>query len=339
MRDFAQTLLAWYDDNARILPWRARPGQNHADPYRVWLSEIMLQQTTVTAVKPYFERFLELWPNINALANASDDAVMAEWAGLGYYARARNLLACARSISKAGGHFPETRAELLTLPGIGPYTSAAIAAIAFGQPETVIDGNVERVISRLFAIQTALPAAKPELAAIAGTLTPQLRAGDYAQAMMDLGATICTPRKPACVACPVSTFCAACASNIAAELPRRAVKPEKILRHGIAWVAINDHNILLERRKPNGLLGGMLAFPTSGWDGSDTSPPITADWRSLGKINHVFTHFKLEMEIRFTQTHIQPQYGMWVKRQNFVPGDMPGLMRKVWNQVSVHLSG
>lgn len=329
MRDLAPTLLDWYDRHARVLPWRVAPGSGGADPYRVWLSEIMLQQTTVAAVKAYFERFTALWPTVQALAAADDAQVMAEWAGLGYYARARNLLACARAVTAAGG-FPQTRAGLQALPGVGPYTSAAIAAIAYGLPETVVDGNVERVVARVFAVETPLPQAKPQLIALAETLTPQQRPGDFAQAMMDLGATICTPRKPACAICPLSHLCAARAQGIAADLPRKAAKPPKPQRSGTAWVALNGDAILLERRAPKGLLGGTLAFPSTGWDGSDQDAPMGADWRALDPVQHIFTHFALNLQVRVAHVTGNPERGFWMPRSEFTASDLPGLMRKVW---------
>ncbi len=331
MRDLVPALLDWYDRHARSLPWRVPPGGAGADPYRVWLSEIMLQQTTVAAVKSYFDRFTALWPTVQALAAAEDAQVMAEWAGLGYYARARNLLACARAVAADG--FPATRAGLQALPGVGPYTSAAIAAIAYGLPETVVDGNVERVVARLFAVETPLPQAKPELVALAGTLTPAQRPGDFAQAMMDLGATICTPRSPACGICPLSHLCAARARGIAADLPRKAPKPPKPARAGIAWVALNDRAILLERRAPKGLLGGTLAFPSTGWDGSDQPPPLPAAWRALDPVQHVFTHFSLNLRVQVAHLDGNPERGFWMPRAEFNAGDLPGLMRKVWTRV------
>ncbi|MDO5603839.1 MAG: A/G-specific adenine glycosylase [Paracoccus sp. (in: a-proteobacteria)] len=335
MREIVPALLAWYDRHARALPWRVPPRaggpQMPADPYRVWLSEIMLQQTTVAAVRAYFERFVMLWPAVQDLAAADDARVMAEWAGLGYYARARNLLACARQVAAAGS-FPDTREGLQALPGIGPYTSAAIAAIAFGRAETVVDGNVERVVARLFAVQTPLPAAKPELVRLAGTLTPAARPGDFAQAMMDLGATICTPRKPACVICPLSDPCRARAAAIAADLPRRSPRPERPARHGTVWLAWNDDALLLERRPPEGLLGGTLAFPTAGWDGTDLPPPVDADWQDLDPVSHVFTHFSLSLDVRIARSTALPLRGEWTPRRAFSPQDLPGLMRKVWKR-------
>ncbi|MFV0411587.1 MAG: A/G-specific adenine glycosylase [Paracoccus sp. (in: a-proteobacteria)] len=334
----APALLAWYDRHARSLPWRVPPGGRTADPYPVWLSEIMLQQTTVAAVRDYFERFTALWPDVAALAAADDAQVMAEWAGLGYYARARNLLACARQVAAMGG-FPSTRAGLQALPGIGPYTSAAIAAIAYQQPETVVDGNVERVVARLYAVNTPLPAAKPKLTALAERLTPTARPGDFAQAMMDLGATICTPRSPSCTLCPLSDFCAAHAAGIAADLPRKNPKPAKPTRQGVAWVALGEDAILLEQRPPRGLLGGVLAFPSSGWDGSDLPPPLEADWQSLGIVTHIFTHFALELEVMLARPPAEtaPLCGNWHPRGAFSPRDLPGLMRKVWKRVETEL--
>ena len=325
----APSLLPWYDRHARRLPWRAPPGSPAMDPYRVWLSEIMLQQTTVAAVIGYFKRFTALWPDIHALAAADEAQVMAEWAGLGYYARARNLMACARAVTAAGG-FPTTREGLAALPGIGAYTSAAIAAIAFDRPETVVDGNVERVVARLFAVETPLPAAKRELAALAGTLTPTRRPGDFAQAMMDLGATICTPRNPACVICPLAALCAARAAGIAADLPRRAPKAARPLRHGTVWVAADDDHVLVERRPARGLLGGTLGFPTTGWDGTDLPPPASADWRDCGEVRHVFTHFELRLRVLSAPVPGAVTRGTLVPRRGLDPHALPGLMRKVW---------
>lgn len=269
-------LLAWYDDNARVMPWRVSPADRAAgqrpDPYAVWLSEVMLQQTTVAAVTGYFQRFVTRWPNVQALAAAADGDVMGAWAGLGYYARARNLLKCARIVSDShGGVFPGSYAGLISLPGIGPYTAAAIAAIAFDHSETVVDGNVERVMARLFDISTPLPAAKPEFQAKAASLTPALRPGDYAQAVMDLGATICTVRAPVCGFCPVCDKCRAHHAGTASGRPKRAAKKPKPTRLGIVYLGQTpDGAWLLERRADKGLLGGMLAWPTSDWN---TAPP------------------------------------------------------------------
>ena len=326
----APQLLAWYDRHARDLPWRIPPGGGQANPYRVWLSEVMLQQTTVAAVKEYFLRFTTLWPRVQDLAAADDAHVMAEWAGLGYYARARNLLACARIVTARGG-FPDTRSALQALPGIGPYTSAAIAAIAFDQPETVVDGNVERVVARLFAVQTPMPAAKPALVALAETLTPNARPGDFAQAMMDLGATICTPRNPACGICPLIDDCDARAAGIAAELPRKAPKKSKPERTGIAWVGMQDGHVLMEQRPSKGLLGGMLAFPSTGWDGRGMPPPGQADWQEIGHVRHVFSHFNLSLQVMTAEFDAAPERGQLIPAADLDRNALPGLMRKVWD--------
>lgn len=326
----AAELLAWYDRHARALPWRVPPGGGVADPYRVWLSEVMLQQTTVAAVKDYFHRFTTRWPTVHDLAAADDADVMAEWAGLGYYARARNLLKCARAVA-AKGAFPDTRAGLQELPGIGPYTSAAIAAIAFDRAETVVDGNVERVMARIFDEHTPLPAAKPVLTDYAARLTPTARPGDYAQAVMDLGATICTPRNPACGICPWRGPCAARASDTAPDLPRKAPKPAKPTRFGIAYIGRRaDGAWLLERRPDKGLLGGTLGWPGTDWTTEDPveSPPIAADWRALdAEVRHTFTHFHLRLSLRVAHLPMDAP-GEFVAADAFNPRDLPTLMRK-----------
>ena len=338
----AESLLAWYDRHARDLPWRigpkARKGGQMPDPYRVWLSEIMLQQTTVAAVKSYFEAFTERWPNVAALAGAEDGAVMAAWAGLGYYARARNLLKCARAVTQDfDGDFPKTRAGLQALPGIGPYTSAAIAAIAYDHPETVVDGNVERVMSRLFLVETPLPNAKPELSAHAARLTPERRAGDYAQAVMDLGATICTPRKPACALCPWAGACLARAAGRAAEFPKKSPKQPKPIRFGIAYLATRaDGAWLLEERPPQGLLGGMLGWPGSDWGETrpQDQPPFPADWQSIsGEVRHTFTHFHLRLTLRTTclPAGTKAPVGKFIPASAFRAGDLPTVMRKAFD--------
>jgi A/G-specific adenine glycosylase len=298
----AAALLAWYGRSARRLPWRVPPGAGlRPDPYRVWLSEVMLQQTTVAAVRGYFETFLARWPTVEALAAAPDEEVMAAWAGLGYYARARNLLACARAVAAGGGVFPDTEAALRALPGVGPYTAAAVAAIAFDRPSVVVDGNVERVMARLHRIETPLPAAKRELRALAARLTPATRPGDYAQAVMDLGATICTPRRPACGICPWAGACAARAAGVAAELPARAARAAKPVRHGVAWLALReDGAVLVETRPGSGLLGGMLGLPASDWTEAPGAAraPFAAAWRDLGvEVRHTFTHFHLRLRL------------------------------------------
>lgn len=340
----AQSLLDWYDAHGRDLPWRVRPQARaagvHADPYRIWLSEVMLQQTTVAAVKAYFARFTTLWPTVRDLAAAEDGAVMAEWAGLGYYARARNLLACARAVvERHDGTFPVDLASLRALPGIGPYTAAAVASIAYDLPEVVVDGNVERVMSRVFAIETPMPDAKPLLIAAATRLTPTRRAGDYAQAVMDLGATICTPRSPACGICPWMQGCEARAQGIAASLPRKRAKPEKPTRQGTVWIGLRpDGAILLERREGRGLLGGTLGFPGTGWDGSTASAPVEADWVHKGTVRHTFTHFHLDLTVlHATLPHNStPQRGEFHGANAFSPQDLPTLMRKAHDAALRH---
>lgn len=337
-RTFAPRLLAWYDLNARALPWRVGPGEDTCpDPYRVWLSEVMLQQTTVAAVKGYFARFTTLWPSVQALAAAPEAQVMAEWAGLGYYARARNLIACARAVAGMGG-FPDTLEGLRALPGVGPYTAAAVAAIAFGQPETVVDGNVERVVARVFAVTQPIPAARPRLRELAGGLTPRERPGDYAQAMMDLGATICTPRKPSCLLCPVEAACAARAEGIAAALPARAPKPERPTRRGTAYVAVrSDGAALMETRPPRGLLGGMPGFPGTDWnDAPAPAPPLAADWRVFpGAVSHTFTHFHLILDVAVARV---PASAAPERGEFRLPGALPTVMAKVWARASAALA-
>ncbi len=341
MRDarLSAALLDWYDAHAREMPWRVGPAARKAghrpDPYRVWLSEVMLQQTTVAAVRDYFRRFTALWPDIHALAAAEEAQVMGEWAGLGYYARARNLLKCARVVSgELGGRFPDTREGLLALPGIGPYTAAAVAAIAFDRAETVVDGNVERVMARLHAVEEPLPGSKRRLAALAADLTPAERPGDHAQAVMDLGATICTPRRPACGICPWMPECAARARGIAADLPRKAPKAAKPVRRGVAYLARRpDGAWLLETRPPRGLLGGMLGWPGSDWAEAvpDHAPPVAAEWRELGEVRHTFTHFHLILTLRGAETAAAPERGGFLGREAFRPSDLPTLMRKAYD--------
>lgn len=334
-------LLEWYDRHARDLPWRVSPRDRAAglrpDPYRIWLSEVMLQQTTVAAVRGYFERFTTRWPTVAALAAAEDAEVMGEWAGLGYYARARNLLKCARVVvADHGGQFPEARAALLQLPGIGPYTAAAIAAIAHDAPEVVVDGNVERVMARLHDIHTPLPLAKGDLTAAAARLTPARRAGDYAQAVMDLGATICTPKSPACGVCPWREPCAARRAGTAADLPRKMPKAARPVRFGHAYVARRaDGAFLLERRPERGLLGGMLGWPGSAWSAEpEPAPPITADWRLLeAEVLHVFTHFHLRLKILVAEVDntATPERGVFLPAAGLRPAELPSVMRKVFD--------
>ena len=327
-------LLAWYDANARSLPWRAPPGSPLADPYRVWLSEVMLQQTTVAAVIAYFERFTARWPSVEALAAADDGAVMREWAGLGYYARARNLLACARTVATMGG-FPDSEDGLRALPGIGAYTAAAIAAIAFGRPAVVVDGNIERVMSRLFAIDTPLPAARASIKARAAELTPTERPGDYAQAVMDLGATICTPRNPACPRCPWNADCLAFAKGEPERYPVKAPKATRPTRHGVAyWIEVDGH-VLLTRRPAKGLLGGMLAFPTSLWTEAPGSPgdaaPVDAVWHAVpSTVRHGFTHFELVLTVARAAFPARPDLdGEWVAVADLAAAGLPTVFRKV----------
>ncbi|GAB5349975.1 A/G-specific adenine glycosylase [Alteriqipengyuania sp. 357] len=296
--EIAPALLAWYDSHARALPWRALPGTPPADPYRVWLSEIMLQQTTVAAVKPYFEAFTRRWPNVEALAAAPEEDVMAAWAGLGYYSRARNLVKAARAVAELGG-FPETEEELRKLPGVGDYTAAAVAAIAFGQRAVVVDANVERVVARLFAIDEPLPAARKAIRAAADRVTPQVRAGDFAQAMMDLGSRICTPRAPRCDQCPLASHCAARAQD-PERLPVKASKKAKPVRQGRAYWIEREGAVWLVQRAPEGMLGGMRALPDDGWsargDGS-AEAPLEGAWENAGTVRHVFTHFAIELAV------------------------------------------
>ena len=305
---FAATdLLTWYDRHRRSLPWRAEPGQV-ADPYHVWLSEIMLQQTTVTATRPYYERFLTRFPDVATLAAAPLEAVLAAWAGLGYYARARNLHACAQAVVAAGG-FPRDLAGLRALPGIGDYTAAAIGAIAFDLPTVAVDGNVERVVARLFAVTEELPAAKPRLRALAAQLGDQpvarARPSDFLQALFDLGATVCTPATPTCALCPWMVNCGGSRAGIARDLPRRAEKRARPLRHGVHfWLTDADGNVLLRRRPPEGLLGGMTELPGTEWRGAPWTldealalAPMEAEWRAAGEVRHGFTHFELTIHL------------------------------------------
>jgi A/G-specific adenine glycosylase len=339
MRDrrvMAEELLGWYDRHARDLPWRMPPGAEHrADPYAVWLSEVMLQQTTVAAVRDYFSRFMALWPNIEALAEAEDARVMGEWAGLGYYARARNLLKCARVVAgERGGRFPDTAEGLRALPGIGPYTAAAIAAIAFDRAETVVDGNVERVMARLFRVETPLPAAKPELRARAAEMTPPTRPGDYAQAVMDLGATICTPKSPACGLCPWNRDCLAREAGVQAALPARAAKAAKPVRLGVAYVGRRaDGAWLVERRPGHGLLGGMLGWPGGSWgEVPEDLPPVAADWRELGaEVRHTFTHFHLRLAVRVAELPQDSAPARGDFHLRLAPSDLPTVMRKAYD--------
>ncbi|MBT4769347.1 MAG: A/G-specific adenine glycosylase [Rhodospirillaceae bacterium] len=342
-------LLAWYDVAGRDLPWRAIGEGGSPDPYRVWLSEIMLQQTTVATVIPYYQAFLGRWPDVHSLATSDLDGVLHGWQGLGYYARARNLHRCARMVSQEhGGVFPDNEAGLLELPGIGPYTAAAIAAIAFNRLSVVVDGNVERVMARFYGEEAPLPQAKSLLHAYAAALTAQVtdRPGDYAQALMDLGATVCTPRNPDCGACPWSGNCRALADDRTAELPRRSRRKKRRLRYGaVFWLLRPDGSVLLQRRPEKGLLGGMMEFPGTDWrdeawsrDQALAVAPLGNDWRVLSEpIRHIFTHFELEMTVFVACAEKNPgkaiaQAGssrIWVLPGKLGEHALPTLMRKV----------
>jgi A/G-specific adenine glycosylase len=331
----AQRLLAWYDAHGRELPWRKKGGAL-PNPYHVWLSEIMLQQTTVAAVIPYFHKFLNRWPQIQDLAAAAPDEVMAAWAGLGYYARARNLHACAKAVAALpGARFPETEEGLRDLPGIGPYTAAAIAAIAFGRHAAVVDGNIERVIARLRRIGTPVPKAKTQIAAIVSGLTPQARPGDFAQAMMDLGATVCTPRKPDCALCPWRGDCAVADLAEAEAFPVKAAKAARPLRRGTAFVLVTaDRRVLLRRRPERGLLGGMYEPPGTPWGecfGGEQDAPLPARYRKMaGLVRHAFTHFELELEVYLAEdVDMSPVEGVWAPLDHLDDVALPNVMRKV----------
>ncbi len=296
----APALLGWYDRHARVLPWRVPPGSGAvADPYRVWLSEVMLQQTTVAAVREYFAKFTARWPTVHDLAAADEAEVMAAWAGLGYYSRARNLIAAGRAVA-AMGAFPDSEAALRALPGLGAYTAAAVAAIAFGRRAVVVDANVERVVARLFLIEQPLPGARPAIRDAAGAITPDARPGDFAQAMMDLGATVCTPRAPRCMICPLIASCRAQAAGKAADLPAKPTRKAKPARQGRVWWIERDGRVWLVTRPARGMLGGMRALPDDGWsargDGHAT-PPFAARWRHGGAVAHSFTHFDLDLQL------------------------------------------
>jgi A/G-specific adenine glycosylase len=335
-------LLAWYDRHRRVLPWRAAPGERR-DPYRVWLSEIMLQQTTVKAVAPYFARFIARWPSVHALAAAPLQEVLSLWAGLGYYARARHLHACAKAVvERHGGCFPQDEAALAALPGIGPYTAAAVAAIAFDVPTAAVDGNVERVVARLFALEEELPAAKAKLRRLAESLIPAERAGDFAQALMDLGATICTPKTPACALCPWMHPCAARHRGDPEMFPLKAPRKEGRLRRGAAFVVLrSDGFVLLRSRPPRGLLGGMTEVPTSEWThdfagGTEFAPRLLRarpKWRRVsGVVTHVFTHFPLELVVYRASVTVDaqaPRGARWVRVAHLADEALPNVMRKV----------
>ena len=337
--DLAKRLLDWYDYHRRRLPWRAEPGET-ADPYRVWLSEIMLQQTTVVVVEPYFRAFLERWPTVLALAAAPLDDVLQAWAGLGYYARARNLHQCAQTVAAwRNGEFPDDEAALRKLPGIGEYTAAAIAAIAFDHPATVVDGNVERVICRLFALTTPLPAVKGAIRQHAALLTPQRRPGDYAQAMMDLGATLCTPRSPACGLCPWMHACEGRRQGLAESLPARLAKPEKPTRYGVAfWCVRKDGTVFLRRRPATGLLGGMTEVPSTPWldapwtdEAASAEAPFKATWKPVpGLVRHTFSHFHLNLSMMTARIGRNDlARGFWCALGDLDDQALPSVMRKL----------
>jgi len=346
----SRDLLRWYDRHRRDLPWRSKPGER-PEPYRVWLSEVMLQQTTVAAVKPFFERFLRQFPTVEALAAAPPEAVVSAWAGLGYYSRARNLHACAKAVvTSHGGRFPDTEAALRRLPGLGTYTAAAVAAIAFGEPSAAVDGNVERVIARAFLVEEPLPKARATIKALTEDLVPPDRPGDFAQALMDLGATLCTPKRPACVLCPWMRPCRARAEGLQESLPRKTPKREGELRRGAAFVALRaDDALLLRTREPKGLLGGMAEPPTSLWSadydpaGAMLDAPLDARWRQLpGVVRHVFTHFPLELTVflgRIAAGTDAPDGMRWTKRSDLGGEPLPGAMKKVLAHALEQTSG
>jgi len=336
-------MLDWYDSHRRDLPWRARPGET-ADPYRVWLSEIMLQQTTVPVVGPYFLAFLKRWPTVRRLARADLHDVMKEWAGLGYYRRARMLHECANFVVKQhGGEFPADEKELRMLPGIGPYTAAAIAAIAFGRRANVVDGNVERVMARMFAVRQPLAHAKAHLRALAEKILPDNRSGDYAQALMDLGATICAPRKPKCVLCPWQKDCRAFALDLTDKIPASAEKKIKPSRHATAfWLTNARGEVLLRRRPPEGLLGSMIEVPSSTWEekpGRDAlqQAPVKASWRILpGEVRHSFTHFNLYIKVAAASIKSRSRNGLWVELAKVNEQGLPSVMSKIARYATAH---
>lgn len=326
----AERLLDWYDRHHRSLPWRSPPGTPPPDPYRVWLSEVMLQQTQVASVRPYFEAWTARWPSFAALAAADDADVMAAWAGLGYYARARNLLACARAVAALGA-LPDSEASLRALPGIGDYTAAAIAAIAFGRRAVVVDANVERVVARLFAISQALPGARPAIRAATDMITPDDRAGDFAQAMMDLGSTVCTVRNPRCLLCPLREDCAAFAAGTPEAFPVKAAKKAKPQRFGTLFWAERDGQVLLVRRPDKGLLGGMRALPTGPWADSDPGTegaPFAADWRAIGLVRHGFTHFDLACTVMVADAGDDVAQGEWWPVAKIADAGLPTLFAR-----------
>ena len=327
----SEKLLEWYDMHARDLPWRARPGEPAPDPYRVWLSEVMLQQTTVAAVKPYFEAFTNRWPTVDALAAAPEEEVMAAWAGLGYYSRARNLVKAARAVVEHGG-FPETEDALRELPGLGAYTAAAVAAIAFGRRAVVVDANVERVVARLSNLTDPLPGVRKAIRACADVLTPDERAGDFAQAMMDLGSHICTSRDPKCLLCPLADHCRARAEGNPASLPVKAPKKAKPVRKGCAFWIEREGEVWLVKREGKGMLGGMRSLPDDGWSArgdGDGSAPITGEWHAAGLVRHTFTHFALELSVvRYDGREHPTGKGEWWPLDRLEDAGLPTLFAK-----------
>jgi A/G-specific adenine glycosylase len=331
----AEAILAWYDRHARDLPWRSPPGSAPPDPYRVWLSEVMLQQTTTAAVAPYFAKFVARWPDVAALAAANEAEVMAAWAGLGYYARARNLLACARAVVARGGSFPRTEAELRALPGLGAYTAASVAAIAFGERATVVDANVARVVARLFAIADPLPGGLGAIRRAAEAITPSERPGDFAQAMMDLGATVCTPRQPRCLLCPLQGACRAYGEGRQEAYPEKAAKAARPERSGNAYWIVRDGCVRLVRRPRHGLLGGMRSLPDDGWsarrDGHGAAP-LGGQWRMAGAVQHGFTHFALTLRLHMFDddgsASIDAEDGEWWPLNRLDEAGLPTLFAK-----------